>query len=133
MMENIIMYFDAAAAFAKWFESIQQFTPHILGALIMGIIGSVAYYGALKIGFTGGEQREWLLKNFGGAARIAGFTIIGGSVAVAFQLPEPSSFVPIQAFVLGVTWPFIVAQYVTRVEKQNIEDLLAQLRKKVEI
>lgn len=129
MMENIIVYFDVAVAIAKWFESVQQFTPNIIGALIIGIIGSVAYYGALKIGFVGGELREWLLGNFDGAPRIAGFTIIGGAVAVAFQLPQPDSFVPIQSFVLGVTWPFIVAQYVTRVVAPEVKEFVAPLKR----
>ena len=120
--------FDIAEAVTKWWELVDENVPNIIGAQIVGIIGSTAYYGALKLGFVGGQLRDWLLDNFDGGQRVAGFIVIGGGVAVAFQLAQPDVFVPIQSFVLGVTWPFIVAQYVSRVEGRDVREFIAELR-----
>jgi hypothetical protein len=101
---------------ASWFNSVHGNIPVILGAFTMGMIGSIAYYAALRLGYTGGEQRDWLLKNFGSRqGGVAAFILIGGAVSTVFQLPEPDKFVAIQSFVLGVTWPIIVAQYSAKV------------------
>lgn len=113
--------------FVDWFKSVDKYLPILVGSFIVGMIGSGAYYAALRLGYTGGDQRDWFLKNFGGPKGKSAFIFIGGAVATVFQLPELGGFVPIQAFVLGITWPFIVSQYVSKVSAprpKEIEELM---------
>lgn len=44
---------------------------------------------------------------------------MGGAIAAIFQIPENPNFVPIQAFVLGTTWPAIVAQALSGSQKPD--------------
>lgn len=118
--------YDPLSWLEKWFQTASDNIPILLGSLIVGVIGSSGYYVALKIGYTGGEQREFYLRNFGGPIGIIVFIVIGGFVATIFQLAQITSFVPIQSFVLGVTWPMIVAQYVSKADRlaeRDIQDL----------
>jgi hypothetical protein len=98
--------------------------PIPVQAFIVGMIGSLAYYTALRLGYVGGEQSTALLRLFT-RFLVAWFCIIGGSIAAVFQLAQLTSFAPVQAFVLGVTWPTLVSQYVTgaaEVEKKHFVD-----------
>ncbi len=115
--------YDPSHWFKQWFQTISDKIPTLLGSLIVGIVGSSGYYIALKIGYTGGEQRKFYLDNFGGPTRIIIFIFIGGFVATVFQLAQLASFVPIQSFVLGVTWPMIVAQYVSKADQLADADI----------
>ncbi|MGB3347000.1 MAG: hypothetical protein WBA71_07145 [Candidatus Humimicrobiia bacterium] len=45
--------------------------------------------------------------------RVIWFILIGAAVSFIFQLPE-SFLAPIQAFIIGTTWPTIVAQIISR-------------------
>jgi hypothetical protein len=104
---------------STWFASISSNVPILAGAFIVGAIGSLAYYAALKLGYAGGNQRDGILKNFASFTKsygvaVAGFLFIGGAVATAFQAAQMETFTPVQSFVLGVTWPMIVAQYAAR-------------------
>lgn len=91
----------------------------LLWAFLVGLLGSFAYVSAIVFGFVGGDpqQRDVMLRAFSGAGkrdrlswiRTTWYSAIGGGVALVFQIPE-HSFVPIQSFVLGITWPSIVSQ-----------------------
>jgi hypothetical protein len=88
-------------------------------AALIGGIGSLAYFTTLAFGFVGNEE---LLGRFLPGRRTVGFlqrllrvtwfTLIGASVAAIFQMPQEAA-APIQAFIVGTTWPSIVAQVLT--------------------
>jgi hypothetical protein len=101
--------------------------PVPVQAFIVGIIGSLAYYTALRLGYIGGEQRTVLLGLFDRVA-IVWFCLVGGCVASVFQLAQPGTFAPIQALVLGVTWPTLIAQYVTAAREIEKEHFIEQIR-----
>lgn len=115
--------YDPSSWFKNWFQTASQQIPILFGSLIVGMIGSAGYYVALNIGYTGGDQRKFYLENFGGTLGIIIFIVIGGFVATIFQLAQPTTFVPIQSFVLGVTWPMIVAQYVSKADQLANSDI----------
>jgi len=102
--------------------------PVPVQAFIVGMIGSLAYYTALRLGYIGGEQRTILLDLFDKRIMIAWFCLIGGSIAAIFQLAQPATFAPIQALVLGVTWPTLIAQYVTAAKEIEKEHFIEQIR-----
>src|SRR5438445_6515674 len=83
----------------------------LVGAIIIGDIGSLAYYTALNFGYIGGTDRDVLMTVFAPKHKVIWFMIIGGGVAGAFQLAQIGSFAPIQSFVLGITWPTLVSDY----------------------
>jgi len=66
-----------------------------------------------------------------GYARALGYALIGGSVAIVFQIPELPTFIPIQSFVLGVTWPLLVAQYTSKSESTREKDKLIEELEKI--
>jgi len=88
-------------------------------AAVIGAGGSLAYFTALLFGFV---QSEAILEKIWPSARsvsLAGrllrvfwFTLIGAVVAFIFQLPQ-DKLAPIQAFIVGTTWPTIVSQTLT--------------------
>ena len=108
-----------------WLKSIDKYVPAIVGSFIVGVIGSTSYFVALKIGFITSDKIEEKFQRTGAPV---GFVIIGGAVAVIFQLPQAEVFTPIQSFVLGITWPFIVSQYVSRAGKEGA-DIIKKLWK----
>jgi len=101
-------------------------------AFIVGCLGSLAYFTALYLGFLG-ENRESILKFFRSEKnnsvsywqKALWFILIGGMVAFVFQLAQLQTFVPIQAFVLGVSWPSVVGQYLQgKGRPSELENLL---------
>lgn len=88
-------------------------------AALIGAAGSLAYFTGLYFGFLLNEsirdqlwpsprQANLVTRLF----RVAWFAFIGGAVAFVFQLPE-TNLAPIQAFIVGTTWPTIVSQVLT--------------------
>lgn len=84
----------------------------IIQAFIVGALGSAAYFSAIFFGFI--ENQGLLLNlcpfNRVCKAKLIWYMAMGGVIASIFQLPEKQGFIPIQAFILGTTWPSIVAQ-----------------------
>jgi hypothetical protein len=110
----------------NWFLVNTPSTTVIVGALTMGTIGSTAYLVASKLGFIK-LNRNKKFKEIG-YTKALGYASIGGAVAIVFQLPELPNFTPIQSFVLGITWPLLVAQYTSGTEdSKDKEDLLKEL------
>ena len=105
-------------------------------AALIGGAGSLAYFSALFFGFIQGEEilaKLWpTLRNMSGytkALRVIWFMLIGGAVAFIFQLPQ-GDLAPIQAFIVGTTWPTIVAQILTTRQAespQTIKDQIASM------
>lgn len=90
---------------------------NITYAFIVGSLGAGAFFFGIFCGFISRESRERLLefltkKDTGNAK--AGllflFCVFGGIVAAVFQAAQASVFAPIQAFVLGATWPSVVTR-----------------------
>lgn len=100
----------------------------VIPAWLIGFFGSGAYFSAIFFGFVSNEgviEKICLTcpaqdANQPGNSkktdkrlrwrRLFWFLFMGGTVAAVFQLAEKGSFVPVQAFVLGTTWPSIIAQ-----------------------
>lgn len=95
-------------------------------AFIVGMIGSFAYYTALRLGYVGGDQRNALLDLFN-QKRIVWFCVVGGCIGAVFQLAQLTTFAPIQALVLGITWPTLVGQYVTGARDLKVDKVLSDI------
>jgi hypothetical protein len=109
---------------------------HSAWAALIGGAGSLAYFSALFFGFIQGEEIlaklwpaprtiHWINKTL----RVLWFVIIGGAVAFIFQLPQ-GDLAPIQAFIMGTTWPTIVAQILTTRQAESpktIKDQIASM------
>jgi len=106
--------FDIYVLITDWFFNETSNASVIIGALFMGTIGSTAYLVASKLGFIKFNKN----KNFEnlGYLKASGYALVGGAVAIVFQIPELPNFIPIQSFVLGITWPLLVAQYTSKTE-----------------
>jgi uncharacterized membrane protein len=93
-----------------------------------GVVGSFSYFIALKLGFIGGDQRDTLLSHFRSPYLIGSFLLIGGAIATVFQETQPSTFLPVQSLILGITWPILVSQYVQGAKgvqaEKYVEDIL---------
>ena len=87
--------------------TLDQSSLITLQAFVVGMIGSFAYYVALRLGYVVGADVKLFETRM-----IAVFCVIGGCIAAIFQLPELTTFAPIQALVLGITWPTLIGQYV---------------------
>jgi hypothetical protein len=110
----------------KWFLDNILNTPAILGAIVMGTIGSTAYLVASKLGFVKLNRNKKFEEI--GYAKSFGYALVGGAVATVFQIPELPNFIPIQSFVLGITWPLLVAQYTSGTKSSSgKEELLKEL------
>src|ERR1044072_9583833 len=82
---------------------------------IVGVLGAIAFYYGVYIGFIGRETRTETLRYLSGQIGerlhyIGMFFLLGGVVAGVFQAAQHETFAPIQAFVLGATWPSVVTQ-----------------------
>ena len=110
---------------ATLFSSTSSAVQSLIGAFIVGMIGSGAYYSALKLGFI---NSEWIEGKFNRWWKLVGFVFLGGAVATVFQLPQADTFTAIQSFVLGITWPFIVSQYVSRAQEDS--GVLSEIEKR---
>lgn len=95
--------------------SLGNWEPSTWAAAI-GAGGSLAYSAALFFGFVQSDavfKKIWPTRlsktQWQSLVRIFFFVLIGGVVSFIFQLPE-TKLAPIQAFIVGMTWPSIVAQ-----------------------
>ena len=109
-----------------WFVQNTDNVSAVIGSAMMGIVGSTAYLVASKLGFIKINQNK-KFKDIG-YGRATGYSMIGGAVATVFQIPELPNFIPIQSFVLGITWPLLVAQYTSKSgPSSEKEDILKRL------
>lgn len=89
---------------------------NILAAALIGTLGALAFYAGVKFGFISRDTRKTLLEFLpDSAVGIAvrsrkHFYFMGGIVAAIFQWAQPDVLAPIQAFVLGATWPSVVTR-----------------------
>jgi hypothetical protein len=82
---------------------------NISAAVLIGTLGALAFYAGVKFGFISPESRKTLLRYLPAERINRGsrnyFYVLGGVVAGIFQWAQPDVLSPIQAFVLGATWP----------------------------
>lgn len=103
---------------ARWY-SVDVFYA-LLAAGVVGMIGTIAFILGVYLGFIFRGSRREVLKYFyrpplsdspDGPVVIvylALYTIMGGLIAAVFQWAQGEVFAPIQALVLGATWPSVV-------------------------
>lgn len=114
----------------------------MLFTVALGAFGSSAYLFATLVGFI--QPRDALLIHLTTRGdpitpeefertlrwgRAALFILFGAVVACVFQLPQSPSFAPIQAFVMGATWPTVVNRMLTGNTPSNPTDLLTRKSK----
>lgn len=108
----------------------------------MGFLGSIAYFTALYFKFVGinDDYREIILEPFLrnkysssiSKRKVLWYSSIGGFIACVFQANVPT-FVAIQSFIIGATWPGVVSQFLSgRMEspthdEQNKKDLAKKM------
>jgi hypothetical protein len=82
-------------------------------AFPIGVLGSAAYLVAVLAGMVGrgDDARGRILAYFNWWTALL-YIASGGGVALVFQLPE-TKLVPVQAFIIGCTWPAVVANYLS--------------------
>jgi hypothetical protein len=91
----------------------EQLSPWL--AAVVGAVGSAAYLIALWVGLVGTvEGKERVLAHFQKlwGLKVPLFVSGGGAVAMVFQLPE-GKLIPVQAFIIGCTWPAVVSNYLS--------------------
>ena len=99
-------------------------------AFLIGTLGSAAFYLAIVTGFIGRTSRAELLAHMAlDLRKLEGyipvlFWCFGGVTAAVFQAAQPAVLVPVQSFVLGMTWWVYVRQ---TVPPSSLDDLLKKL------
>ncbi len=113
----------------------------VVGATLVGAIGSAAYLTALLLGFLGDIALLQMRPRFEllsgkpltkrlSMGRIALFVLFGGAIAAVFQMGQGDVFAPIQALVLGATWPTVISQIMAKsgeTEGQRILDFAERI------
>jgi hypothetical protein len=101
---------------------------NLILTFVIGVAGSGAYYFAVYIGLIGrrsdgkrSEAAKYLVREDDSIylIRLLLFLFFGGIVSLVFQLPQASAFAPIQAFVLGATWPSVVDRMIANDGRQK--------------
>jgi hypothetical protein len=89
-------------------------------AFFIGGLGAWAFLIGVQVGLVARGQRETLLLFLEGNYLLQSmFVFFGGVIAAVFQLGQPLSFAPIQALVLGATWPSVLSQYISSQASRN--------------
>jgi len=109
----------ALPTLADFFNFLVTNGPIPVGSLLIGMIGSLSYYISLRLGFLQGEK---VLSNLQAHHGAVWFVLTGGLVALVFQLAQLATFAPVQSFVLGITWPTLISQYLAGKGKPTILD-----------
>jgi MFS family permease len=113
----------------------------IAGAFLVGVIGSTAYLTALLLGYLGDQALDQIGSKFEtvkgtpsvkslSRRKLTIFALFGGGIALVFQWAQGVVFAPIQALVLGATWPTIISQFLSRpgeTDKDRINQLANDL------
>ncbi|MBI2510650.1 MAG: hypothetical protein HYV96_01610 [Opitutae bacterium] len=114
----VTLFFQESALMRRLAIEIGTTNPKsvliLVEAAFVGLLGAFTFFLGVFLGFIGPESREKTLRFFGGgtdsAVLVALFCVSGGIVAAVFQAAQPGTFAPIQAFVLGATWPSVVTR-----------------------
>ena len=128
LAENVLLAAGAADTHAPSASSDDALLSYkrlsVLGVLgfafLIGAFGAACYYMGVYFGFIDRGVRsktlEFLLskdKDQDPRVNYSFFCFLGGVVATVFQSAQMDTLVPIQAFVLGATWPSVVNRMIT--------------------
>lgn len=100
-------------------KSVVQGKDNLLNisyAVLVGTLGAASFYFGVYFGFISQNERDKMLKyltNDINSVQLGWFVVfclLGGVVAAVFQAAQANVFAPIQAFVLGATWPSVVTR-----------------------
>jgi len=85
---------------------------NLFGSFLIGLIGALCYCWGIKYGFIDydGDGPPQYMDT---PMDMLLFCSLGGLVALVFQSPQAEVLTPIQAFVLGATWPSVVNRVIT--------------------
>jgi hypothetical protein len=83
----------------------------VVGAFAIGVLGAGAFLLVAGTGLIPYAQKETLAGLLSDAVLKNLYLFLGGIIAAIFQLAQPHTFAPIQALIIGVTWPSVVNQY----------------------
>ena len=93
---------------------------NVTAAFFAGSLGAGAFFLGVLFGFISPESRGKVLEFLRSPQTtsvngwsLSWFLAFGGVVAAIFQAAQASVFAPIQAFVLGATWPSVVTRIMT--------------------
>lgn len=116
----------------QWNERIAKFGGqqfcNVLAAFAIGCLGSWSFIIGVTTGLIARAQRNDILLYLSSSQLVqALYVFCGGIIAAVFQLGQPSSFAPIQALVLGATWPSVLSQYLSSASTSTSQDPLPQL------
>jgi len=64
-------------------------------------------------------------------AKVLAFVALGGGIALVFQWAQGVVFAPIQALVLGATWPTVISNFLAK-SGQTDSDRIRDLAERVE-
>lgn len=110
--------------FDKWLFYPQHAVPrnsnlhsllNIFCAIIIGWAGAFAFLAGVRFGFISRDTRSKTMEFLTNPPwyRVVDRSVfywLGGIVAGVFQWAQPDTLAPIQAFVLGATWPSVVTR-----------------------
>lgn len=112
---------------------MENWVQALWGAMIGGF-GSFAYFVALLFGFIKAEEiflNLWptgkTINLLSKILRVILFILMGSLVAFVFQLPQVK-LAPIQAFIVGTTWPTVVAQILTSRQSESPQSIKDQIQ-----
>ena len=101
----------------EWTFSLEAIVVrNVLLAFFVGAMGAWAFHLGVLTGFISRTERPRILEFLLDTQQrprngiIVCFIATGGIVAAVFQAAQADTFAPIQAFVLGATWPSVVTR-----------------------
>jgi hypothetical protein len=109
----------------------------LVGAFLIGAIGSAAYAFALFMGFLDVHVRPRFEviteqgKTSLSGLRVIGFILIGAMLAAVLQVPDASHLAAVQALTIGIAWPSVIARMGSRAVVRE-EQAIAQLAQQIE-
>jgi hypothetical protein len=103
---------------------------NVVGAFVIGVFGSWAFVVAVGGGFVDHRSKVAIQAMSSSPGVISLYLFLGGIISGVFQLGSPNAFAPIQALVLGVTWPSVISQYLAGQNKLDVQDAYKTLEKK---
>jgi hypothetical protein len=83
----------------------------VVGAFIIGAFGSIGFLVTVAAGLVPYSAKPSIQAIAGSLGLCGLYVFLGGFIAAVFQVAQPGTFAPIQALIVGVTWPAIVNQY----------------------
>jgi hypothetical protein len=97
---------------------------NVICAALIGTAGAIAFFAGVKFGFIDRDLRSRTMEFLISPPRTRFldrqvFYFLGGIVAAIFQWAQPDTLAPIQAFVLGATWPSVVTRIMSGSSKDG--------------